>query len=261
MNPIVLAPTTLMQAEPLDYIDIAARAGYDGIGLRLYPSPGMPFFPVVGDAALMGNVKSAIKDAGIKVYDILTCYIQPDLDLEAMKGAHEFGAEIGAGYGLVIGDDPDWDRMVQNFGTMCENAAQFGLVLALEAPVNRRALTTTDLNLKLIKDSGVKNACISIDPVQYFRSGSTVEDLKAIDPAMMPYTQLCDSIANELGVPYCMPGDGILPLREMLDIMPAELPLSVEYHHRDDRYTFLAWATHVLDGTRRFLNQYYASKD
>jgi hypothetical protein len=76
----------------------------------------------------------------------------------------------------------------------------------------------------------------------------------------MPYTQLCDGTDMVPMHPYCMPGDGIFPLREMLDVMPPELPLSIEYHHRDDRYTPLAWATHVLDGTKRFLNQYYASR-
>jgi sugar phosphate isomerase/epimerase len=250
-----------MQAEPLEYIDIAARAGYDGIGLRLYPSPGMPFFPVVGDAALMTRVKGAIRDTGLKVYDILTCYITPELDLEAMKRAHEFGAEIGAGYGLVIGDDPEWDRMVQNFARMCENASQFGLVLALEAPENRLALTTLDLNLKLIEDSGATNACIDIDPVQFFRSGGSIADLKSVDPALMPYTQLCDTTEKEAGAPLCMAGDGIVPLHELLDVMPDGLPLSIEYHHRDDRYTRLAWATHVLDGTKRFLNQHYAVRN
>jgi sugar phosphate isomerase/epimerase len=194
------------------------------------------------------------------VYDILTCYVQPEMDLEAMKRAHEFGAELGAGYGLVIGDDPEWDRMVHNFGALCDNAAQFGLVCALEAPVNRRALTTLEMNLKLIADSGRSNACISIDPVQFFRSGGTVEDLKRVDPALMPYTQICDGTSMTPMDAYCMPGDGIFPLREMLDVMPAGLPLSLEYHHRDERYTPLAWAVHVLDGTRRFLNQYYAGK-
>jgi len=261
MNPIVLAPTTLMRTPPLEYIETAVRAGYDGIGLRLYPSPGMTFFPVVGDPDLMRQVKSAIKDAHLKVYDILTCYVQPDMDLEAMKRAHEFGAEIGARYGLVIGDDPEWDRMVQNFGRLCDNAAQFGLTCALEAPVNRRALTTLELNLRLIKDSGAKNAVISIDPVQFFRSGGKVEELKSVDSEFMPYTQICDATDMTPMQPYCMPGDGIFPLREMLDVMPAGLPLSLEYHHRDDRYTTLAWAAHVLDGTRRFLRQYYASKD
>ncbi len=259
MNPIVLAPTTLMQAQPLEYIDIAARAGYDGIGLRLYPSPRMTFFPVVGDKDLEAKVKAAIKDSGIKVYDILTCYVQPELDLEAMKRAHEFGAEIGADYGLVIGADENWDRMVQNFGKICENGAEFGIKMALEAPVNRQALTTLELNLKLIEEAGT-DAVISIDPVQFFRSGGTVDDLKKVDPKLMPYTQLCDGTEMEAMRPYCMPGDGIFPLREMLDVMPAELPLSIEYHHRDDRYSHLAWATHVQDGVKRFLTQYYAGK-
>jgi hypothetical protein len=60
--------------------------------------------------------------------------------------------------------------------------------------------------------------------------------------------------------PYCMPGDGVVPLGDILDILPQGLPLSLEYHLRDKRYTELAWATHALDGTRRFLRQYYESK-
>ena len=261
MNPVVLAPTTLMQTPPLQYIECAQKAGYDGIGLRLYPSPGMPFFPVVGDRQLEREVRKALADSDLQVYDILTCYVQPDIDLEAMKKAHEYGASLGAKYALVIGDDPEWDRMVDNFGRLCDNAREFGLVCALEAPVNRRALTSLQLNLKLIADSGRENAAISIDPVQFHRAGDHVGALKAVDARLLPYTQICDAQSLTPMEPYCMPGDGIVPLRELLDVLPQGLPLSLEYHHRDERYTELAWATHVLDGTRRFLNQYYAGKD
>src|SRR5688500_3246236 len=110
MNPILLAPTTLMQAPPLEYIAAAAEAGYDGIGLRLYPSPGMPFFPVVGDTGLMGEVKRALADSGLQVFDVFTCYLQPEMDFDAMKRAHEFGADLSVKYALVIGDDEDWGR-------------------------------------------------------------------------------------------------------------------------------------------------------
>jgi sugar phosphate isomerase/epimerase len=260
LNPVVLAPTTLMRVPPLEYIQIAADCGYDGIGLRLYPSPGMAFFPVVGDQQKMGEVRKAIADTGMKIYDILTCYVQPDMDIEAMKRAHEFGAELGADYALVIGDDPEWDRMVQNFGTLCDNAAQFGLTCALETPVNRRSLTTLDLNLKLIADAGRDNAVLDVDPVQFFRSGGTVEDLKRVDPKLMPYTQICDATSMTPMAPYCMPGEGIFPLKDMLDVMPQGLPLSLEYHHRDESYTPKQWAQHALDGTRVFLEKYYAEK-
>src|SRR5207249_4469894 len=54
MNPIVLAPTSLASTPPLEYIDAAVQAGYDGIGIRLFRSPGInyAFYPVAGDAEL-----------------------------------------------------------------------------------------------------------------------------------------------------------------------------------------------------------------
>jgi hypothetical protein len=66
VNLIVLAPTTLPSVSPLEYIDAAAEAGYDGIGMRLYPaSAAMPFTPIVGNPALMRDVKHAIARTGI----------------------------------------------------------------------------------------------------------------------------------------------------------------------------------------------------
>src|SRR5262249_35437153 len=155
------------------------------------------------------------------------------MDLEAMKRAHEFGAELGAKWALVIGDDDDWNREIDNFGTLCDNAAQFGLTCTLEAPVNRRKLTTLDLNLKLIADAGRANVGLSVDPVQYIRSGSQMAELKKVDPKLIPYTQICDCTTMTPMEPYCMPGEGIVPLAEMFDIMTEGLPLSLEYHYRD----------------------------
>jgi sugar phosphate isomerase/epimerase len=261
MNPIVIAPTTLMRVPTLEYIETAARAGYDGIGLRLYPSPGMQFFPTVGDPDMEAKVKAKVRDTGIRVYEIFTCYLTEDMDLEAMKRAHAFGAELGAEWALVIGDDEDWGRQVDNFGKLCDNAAEFGLTCTLEAPVNRRKLTTLDLNLKLIADAGRDNVGISVDPVQYMRSGSEMSELKKVDPKLIPYTQICDCTTMTPMEPYCMPGEGIVNLKEMFDIMPQGIPLSLEYHYREQPgFTPESWAKHVLDGTRAYMERYYAEK-
>jgi sugar phosphate isomerase/epimerase len=250
-----------MNLPPLEYIDAAARAGYDGIGLRLYPSPGMPFFATVGDADAESKVRQAVRDAGVPVLEVFTCYLQPEMDLEGMKRAHAIGAELGARWALVIGDDDDWGRMVDNYGRLCDNAAEFGLTCTLEAPVNRRKLTTLDLNLKLIADAGRSNAGLSIDPVQFMRAGHQMSELRKVDPKLLPYTQICDCLTSTPMEPYCMPGDGIVPLKEMLDIMPEGLPLSLEYHYRDQPgFTPQQWARHVLDGTRAFLQGYYDEK-
>ena len=57
MHKIALAPTTLPNSPPLEYIDAAARAGYDGIGIRLFRSPGITyaFHSVAGNALLMSS--------------------------------------------------------------------------------------------------------------------------------------------------------------------------------------------------------------
>jgi sugar phosphate isomerase/epimerase len=209
----------------------------------------------------MRAVRRAIDDSGLQVYDILTCYLQPEIDLEAMRQAHEFGAELGAKYALVIGDDDDWGRMADNFGRLCDSAGRLGLICALEAPVNRRKLTTLDLNLKLITDAGRDNAAICVDPVQYHRAGHSCDLLKEVDPKLIPYAQICDAVSETAMQPYCMPGEGNVPLAEMLDIMPPTLPLSLEYHHRVDSYTPEQWAKHVLEGTRQFLQRYFAVRN
>src|SRR5215212_11773630 len=153
MNPIVLAPTSLSRAAPLEFIDAAAKAGYDGIGLRMFASPGVGyavFHPVAGNAQLTADVKSALKDNGLKVYDVLSYYLQPDMDFDAMLPSLELAAELGADYALCIGDDPDWNRQVANFATFCDHAAQYGLTASLEAPVTQRQVNTIEKAVALV---------------------------------------------------------------------------------------------------------------
>src|ERR1044071_6672573 len=59
MNELILAPTTLPDTPPVEYIEAAGVAGYDGVGLRLHRSPGLPFHPVVGNASLIRDIKKA----------------------------------------------------------------------------------------------------------------------------------------------------------------------------------------------------------
>ena len=260
MNKIALAPTTLPNSPPLEYIDAAVRAGYDGIGIRLFRSPGITyaFHPVAGDPPLMRDVKRATTDAGLQVLDVLSFYLQPDMDLDSMLPSLDFGAEIGARYALVIGDDPDWARMCDNFGRFCAAVARLGLTAALEAPVNSRTVNTLPLALRLIADSGCANAVICLDPLQYFRAGHGVALLQGQDPRLFPYTQITDG--RDTGGRSAL-GEGEVPLREMLDVLPAGLPLSLEWPApAGTSYAAAEWARMALEHTRRYLQRYDAEK-
>src|SRR5262245_15167636 len=120
MNDLVLAPTTLPDSAPLDYVKAAAIAGYSLIGLRLNPSPGFPFHPVVGDASLIRSMKQAL--GGLTVFDIYSFYLRPDTEVAAFRSAIELGAEFGAKYLVTMGADTDWSRLRDNFAQICAMA-------------------------------------------------------------------------------------------------------------------------------------------
>jgi sugar phosphate isomerase/epimerase len=264
MNKIVLAPTSLSNTPPLEYIDAAVRAGYDGIGIRLFRSPGVTygFHPVAGNAELMRQVKAALDDSDLEVYDVLSYYMQPETDIESMLPSLEFGAEIGASYALVIGDDPEWPRMVENFGSFCDAAGRFGLTAAIEAPVTQRVVNSLQKAVQLVSDSGKENAVLCLDPFHFFRTGHKPHDLKAEDPRLFPYSQIDDGVDN---VPApggrCAPGEGMVPLKEIFDALPPDLPLSLEWSApRGSEYTAAEWAKIALDTTQSFLESYHSAK-
>jgi len=60
-------------------------------------------------------MKSRIADAGLEVFDLYSFYIRPETDIAEFAPSMELGAEFGAGYATVMGDDPDWSRQRDKF--------------------------------------------------------------------------------------------------------------------------------------------------
>jgi sugar phosphate isomerase/epimerase len=198
----------------------------------------------------------------MKLYDVLSFYMQPEMDFEAMLPPLELAAELGAQYALCIGDDPEWNRQVQSFATFCDHAAQFGLTASLEAPVTQRQVNTLEKAVALVEESGKSNAVICIDPFHFCRVGNKASQLRDLDPRLFPYTQLDDGIDN---VPApggrCAPGEGLVPLDDLLDALTPGLPLSLEWGApRVAGFTPYTWAVQALEDARTYLNGYYARK-
>ena len=260
---LIIAPTTLQDTAPIEYIEATVAAGYDGIGLRVHRSPGLPFHPVVGNAALIREMKSRIADAGLEVFDLYSFYLQPDTDVKSFAPAMELGAAFGAKYATVMGADEDWSRQRDNFSAICDLAAQFGLTCSLEFAVIR-PLATLPQTLQLIAEAQ-RDAVICIDPLHLARSGGSPADVKALDAKYFPYAQISDGVLDpgepnpalfgKLGLgTRAMPGEGTLPLRELLAVLPRDIPLSVELPYSLAKGASAnAWAKTTLERTRAFL--------
>jgi sugar phosphate isomerase/epimerase len=264
VHQLIIAPTTLQDTAPLEYIEATIAAGYDGIGLRVHRSPGLPFFPVVGDNALIRDMRSRLADSALTVLDLYSFYLEPETKVESFAPAMELGASFGAKYATVMGADTDWSRQRDNFIKTCDLAAQYGLTCSLEFAVIR-PLATLPQTVQLIAESK-RDAAICIDPLHLARSGSSPADVRALDPKLFPYAQISDGVLEpgepnpamfgKLGMgTRAMAGEGMLPLRELFAALPKDIPLSVELPHAlaPKGTSARDWARTTLQHTRDYL--------
>jgi sugar phosphate isomerase/epimerase len=260
LNRLINSPQNLGTTEPMEYIAATVGAGYEAIGIRLYRAPGRTynFNPIVGNPALMRDVKSALADSGLEVFDMYSFYLRPTMEWDLIMPALEYGGELGAKYVLVIGDDPEWQRMCDSFGRLCDKIAPMGQTAAVEATV--AALSPLSMAVKFMADCKRTNVGICLDPRQTFRDEHGFEVLKGQDPALFPYAQINDAspVLSNAGT---LPGEGAVPLYDYLDALPADIPLSVEAQiPAGNVYTGAEWAKISVERIRRFLDGYAVFK-
>jgi sugar phosphate isomerase/epimerase len=244
-NPLALSPTTLPHTPPLEYVEAAAGAGYDAVGLRLNRSPLFPFHPVAGNAPLIRELKQALAGSGMAVLDILSFYLQPATDVGTFAAPLELGAELGARYALVAGDDTDWSRLRDNLARFCDLAGSFGVTAAVEFAVIR-PLATLGQTLRLLAEVDRRNAVVCLDPLNLVRGGGTAAELQAVHPRLLPYAQISDGVLGP-GEPDLaqlghmspnerrLPGEGTLPLHEILDAAESTRRFLDAHTHRAPR--------------------------
>lgn len=233
-----LASLTVLELSPPDMVEVAARAGYSHVGLRLVPATAEEHhFPLVADTELRRQTMARLRDTGVRVLDVEILRLKPETRVADFEAILAVGAEFGASELLVAGNDADEARMTDHFAALCDLAAGYGLHPHLEfmpwtdAPNLERAL-------RVVKHAGRDNGCVLVDAFHFDRSASSLEDLARVDPARLRYAQLCDvagprpadmqEILRQARNERRFPGDGDCDLAGLLHCLPADLPLSLE---------------------------------
>jgi sugar phosphate isomerase/epimerase len=165
----------------------------------------------------------------------------------------------------VVSEDRNASRNADRIGELASSAADFGLEVAVEfmAYSGIKSLVEVNKVLDLCRDP---RARILLDALHWARSNGTVQDIEQTDASRIPFVQLCDAPLSppspqEGGLVYearqqrLLPGEGSLPLGELLAALDADVPLSVEtpvtqwHGHMSD----LMIAQRALDATQRLL--------
>jgi len=240
-RPISLAHLTVLDTTPPELVTVAAAAGFRTIGIRLTatPSVGVPPYDMLREGPMLRETLARMADTGVSVLDTEFLRFEPDQPVGVPEGFLEVSARLGARYVLVMSAEPAESRTLERFGELCEQAAAYGLQVGLEFAVYTGVRTLAHA-AEMIERSKRTNASVIIDALHFSRSGGLPAHVAQADPALFRYAQICDagpdmprpddtpSLIREARTGRLLPGEGVLPLRELVAALPPGLPLAIE---------------------------------
>lgn len=254
-----LAAGVMPEFSPQQTLAAAVAAGW--------PAAGVWYDQAVWTPATTIELRDRAADAGLVLLDIEVVWLKPGPDDPAHYAAIDAGAEIGARNVLVVSSEPEPARSAEKLARLVEHARAGGLRVCLEfaAFTEVKSLAAA---LEIVTAAG-PDAGLLIDPLHFARTGAVPADLAGVDPHRLPYAQFCDAPASgppPSDVPAIihealdlrlMPGEGGLPLHDLLDAMPSQIPLSIELRSaalRDGWPDPAERARTLLEATRRWLD-------
>lgn len=233
-----LAALTVLELSPPEMVEVAARAGYSHVGLRLVPATAEEHhFPLVADAGLRRQTRQRLQDSGVAVLDIEILRLKPETRVPDFEAILAVGAEFGATEVLVACNDADEARQTDNFAALCDLARPFGLHPHLEFMpwTDARDLEQA---ARIVATANRENGGVLVDAFHFDRSASRLDALRDIPPARLRYAQLCDvagprpddmaEILRQARNERRFPGDGDCDLLGLLGALPRDIPLSLE---------------------------------
>lgn len=229
-----LAQLSLVGTAPPELVSIAAQAGFDFIGARVWPVTATErAYDLQPGSPMLKETLARMRDTGVAVKDIEFLLLDGSEQREAWLRMMAAGQALGASSLTVAGADADTARLADTLARMTEDGRGFGIVPTLE-PISYQPVSSIPAAAALARHAGCN---IVVDALHFNRFGGTYEQL-AGSQDLVPLLQLCDGPAlrpasrdglvtesrSERGVP----GEGGFDLASLVAAFPAGTPVSVE---------------------------------
>ena len=246
--PIGIAHLTLLRLTPPELVAVAAEAGYDFVGIRVKAvTAGERRYAMEPGSPLSRETVARLRDTGLEVRDIEFLPLGPDTGRDDWMPALEAGAALGARTFSVVGVDEDRGRLTDTLARLVADGAPYGIRPTLE-PISYQPVSRVAEAAGIARAAG---SAVLLDSLHIQRGGSPMDEVRALEPDLVPLVQLCDGplvLPPVLDLPPGTPaegtarhvesrvqrevvGEGEFPLAELLGAVPAGTPLSVEVPH------------------------------
>ena len=258
---IALASGVHPELPPDEMVNVAGEAGYNSVGIWVEPG-------VNWRSDTSSKVRQELESYKLITLDVEVIWLQPGaLPDPVHHQIIDIGGELGARNCLIVSSEPDRNNTKRLYEDLCQRAESANMRACLEFMWITEIRTLADAR-EVVEDVDHPSGGMLIDAFHLERVGLHPDDLKDVDVKWLPYAQLCD--APERGVikdselyledaldGRLAPGEGKLPLRELMEVLPDNIPLSLEVRssqYRDNYPDPVERAKLIRERTYSFLN-------
>jgi len=238
-----VAPLCAIDATPAEYISTAGAAGFDFVGIRLYPVTEADIRYTPGGREF-AELRRIVAGSGVEVLDIEVFRMGAATSRDDWMPTLEMGAELSASLVNVVGADPELSRVADNIAALTRDATPLGITPVIE-PIAYLPLDSYDRAVEIAIEAG---CAVELDGLHALRTGLD-PNLVARHRELFPVFQLCDAPAElrhwsddrppearpqdedmviESRLNRLLPGLGDSPLRELLELIGPDVPIAVE---------------------------------
>ncbi len=212
-------------------VKVAAAVGCDHVCTFVYNPPGIDL-PAVSDADVE-PLRKLLDDTGVRILGTSSYPMTETVDIAAYEEGFVRAARLGGRLATTRFVDLEESRITENFGRFAELAARYGITPTIE-PMNWGYTDAFPQAVRVIKAVGA--GTLTLDPLHILRTGTSMDYIESIEPALVRHIQLCDGPAHapeevywHEGLEDRLPlGEGEYPLKRLLDMHSGEFPIVLE---------------------------------
>lgn len=228
-----------MSLPPLESVRLTEQLGCRYLGVCFVPYVANPHqypkYSLRDEPALRRAMISEMADRNVAISIGEGFMVMPRADIAESRADLDLMVELGAPRVNILSLDRDLARSLDQIATFVDLAEERDLDVTLEFVPN---LVIGDLltALTALRHVGKPTLKLNIDFMHLYRSGGTAQDIMALDPLLVGYAQLCDvpltaavsNYADEACNYRLPPGEGELPIQDILRAIPRDVPIGVE---------------------------------
>ena len=206
------------------------------VGFAPLKTLGYQPFSLRDDPRLRRDLLAAMDDRGVSISLGEGLLIAPGVDVHSYAADLDIMAELGIPRINTVSLEPDRARTFDELALLTDLAAERGILTSVE-PVPGLAIADLPSALAAVDHVGRDEISLLIDTMHVARSGAGPDDLRSLPAERIGHVQLCDvplrstkqhHYAEEAMYHRLAPGEGELPLVEMLAALPHDRVVGLE---------------------------------